>query len=94
LELKPSPNYAFHSLSDLITDIVIYFPHGFGELPPYQDHPYGHARAETIGTIVVGLLIIFRGLGIAYESWETISDPIKKAPIWFSPPVLHAFPLL
>ena len=44
----------FHSLSDLITDIVVYFPHGFGQLPPDQDHPYGHGRAETIGTTVAG----------------------------------------
>jgi cation diffusion facilitator family transporter len=73
---------AFHSLSDVITDIVVYFSYGFGQLPPDQDHPYGHGRAETIGTTVVGLLIVFTGLGIAYESWETISDPLKKAPGW------------
>jgi cation diffusion facilitator family transporter len=75
---------AFHSLSDLITDIVVYFSHGFGQLPPDQDHPYGHGRAETIGTTVVGLLIVFTGLGVAYESWETISDPIKKTPGWIA----------
>jgi cation diffusion facilitator family transporter len=75
---------AFHSLSDLITDIVVYFSHGFGQLPPDQDHPYGHGRAETIGTTVVGLLIVFTGLGVAYESWETISDSIKKPPGWIA----------
>jgi cation diffusion facilitator family transporter len=75
---------AFHSLSDLITDIVVYFSHGLGQLPPDQDHPYGHGRAETIGTTVVGLLIVFTGLGVAYESWETISDSITKVPGWIA----------
>ena len=69
-----------HSLSDLITDAVVYFSHGVGQLPPDRNHPYGHGRAETIGTTVVGLLIIFTGLGVAYESWETIFQTIEKVP--------------
>ncbi|MEK9628257.1 MAG: cation diffusion facilitator family transporter [Nitrospinota bacterium] len=71
---------AFHSLSDLITDAVVYFSHGVGRLPPDKNHPYGHGRAETIGTTVVGILIIFTGFGVIYESWETLSQPLKKFP--------------
>ena len=75
---------AFHSLSDLITDGVVYFSHGVGQLPPDKNHPYGHGRAETIGTTVVGLLIIITGLGIAYEAWETITQSIDKTPGWLA----------
>lgn len=71
---------AVHSMSDLITDVVVYFSHGVGQLPPDKNHPYGHGRAETIGTTVVGLLIIITGLGVAYEAWETISQTIDKTP--------------
>lgn len=71
---------AFHSLSDLITDGVVYFSHGVGQLPPDKNHPYGHGRAETIGTTVVGLLIIVTGLGVAYEAWETMTQSIEKKP--------------
>ena len=71
---------AIHSLSDLITDVVVYFSHGVGQLPPDKNHPYGHGRAETIGTTVVGLLIIITGLGVAYKAWETINQPIVKTP--------------
>ncbi|MFT4577778.1 MAG: cation diffusion facilitator family transporter [Nitrospinales bacterium] len=71
---------AFHSLSDLITDAVVYFSHGVGQLPPDKNHPYGHGRAETIGTTVVGLLIIITGLGVAYEAWETITQSVEKEP--------------
>jgi cation diffusion facilitator family transporter len=73
---------AFHSLSDLITDGVVYFSHGVGQLPPDKNHPYGHGRAETIGTTLVGLLIIITGLGVAYEAWETITQSIDKTPGW------------
>jgi cation diffusion facilitator family transporter len=59
---------AFHSLSDLITDGVVYFSHGVGQIPPDKNHPYGHGRAETIGTSLVGLLIIVTGLGVAFEA--------------------------
>jgi cation diffusion facilitator family transporter len=75
---------AFHSISDLITDGVVYFSHGVGQLPPDKNHPYGHGRAETIGTTVVGLLIIITGLGVAYEAWETTTQSVDKAPGWLA----------
>ncbi len=75
---------AFHSLSDLITDVVVYFSHGLGQLPPDKDHPYGHGRAETIGTTVVGLLIVFTGLGVAYAAWQTMFESIEKTPGWLA----------
>jgi cation diffusion facilitator family transporter len=75
---------AFHSLSDLITDGVVYFSHGVGQLPPDKNHPYGHGRAETIGTTVVGLLIIITGLGVAYEAWEMITQNTDKTPGWLA----------
>ncbi len=75
---------AIHSLSDLITDAVVYFSHGVGQLPPDKNHPYGHGRAETIGTTVVGLLIIITGLGVAYEAWETMTQSADKTPGWLA----------
>ena len=30
---------AIHSLSDLITDAVVYFSHGVGQLPPDKNQP-------------------------------------------------------
>jgi cation diffusion facilitator family transporter len=75
---------AFHSLSDLITDVVVYFSHGVGQIPPDNNHPYGHGRAETIGTTVVGLLIIVTGLGVVFEAWDMMTQNIKKTPSWLA----------
>jgi cation diffusion facilitator family transporter len=75
---------AFHSLCDLITDGVVYISHGVGQMPPDKNHPYGHGRAETIGTTVVGLLIIVTGLGVIFEAWEMVTKNIEKIPSWLA----------
>jgi cation diffusion facilitator family transporter len=75
---------AFHSLSDLITDGVVYFSHAVGQLPPDKNYPYGHGRAETIGTTLVGLLIIITGLGVALEAWQMVTQNIEKTPSWLA----------
>ena len=71
---------AIHSLSDLVTDIIVLFTHRIGKIPQDKDHPYGHGRAETIGATVIGLLIIMTGIGVAYETWETIAEDNRQAP--------------
>ena len=71
---------AIHSLSDLVTDIIVLFTHRIGKMPQDEDHPYGHGRAETIGATVIGLLIIMTGIGVAYETWETIAEDNRQAP--------------
>jgi divalent metal cation (Fe/Co/Zn/Cd) transporter len=71
---------AFHSLSDLITDGVVFISHGVEQMPPDKNHPYGHGRAETIGTTVVGLLIIVTGLGVVFEAWVMVTQNFEKNP--------------
>jgi len=69
-----------HSLSDLLTDVVVLFTHKIGQLPADENHPYGHGRAETIGATVVGAVIIAAGFGLAYEAWVTISTEAFRVP--------------
>ena len=63
---------AIHSVSDLMTDGIVLFTHKVGQKPKDEDHPYGHGRAETLGTTAVGLFIIAAGIGLAYEAWTII----------------------
>lgn len=58
---------AVHSLSDLATDVVVYFSLKISNRKPDEDHPYGHGRAETIGATFIGAAIVFVGIGIAWE---------------------------
>ena len=70
-----------HSLSDLLTDVVVLFTHKIGQLPADENHPYGHGRAETIGATLVGAVIIAAGFGLAYESWTIISTGKFQTPL-------------
>ena len=72
---------AVHSLSDLLTDTIVLVTHKISQIPKDEDHPYGHGRAESIGTTAVGIIIIFAGIGLAYEGWNIIqyeSPPIPE----------------
>lgn len=71
-----------HSLSDLVTDVVVLFTHKIGQLPADDNHPYGHGRAETIGATLVGAVIIAAGFGLAYQAWEIISTDAFRTPTW------------
>ena len=53
-----------HSLTDLLTDAIVFFTHQIGKLSQDENHPYGHARAETIGSALIGLIIVATGIGV------------------------------
>ena len=58
---------AIHSLSDLVTDLVVYFSLKISAQKPDEDHPYGHGRAETIGSAIIGVAVLLVGIGIAWK---------------------------
>ena len=49
---------AVHSVSDLFTDIVVLLGVGIGRKPPDEEHPFGHARIETLASAIVGIALI------------------------------------
>lgn len=57
-----------HSLSDLATDVMVVVIIGISHADPDEEHPYGHARYETLGTVVLGCLLIAVAGAMAYES--------------------------
>lgn len=64
-----------HSLSDLLTDALVIVVTHYGRQEPDKDHPYGHARYETMGTLILGSLLIAVAGAISYDSlmrfWDT-----------------------
>jgi cation diffusion facilitator family transporter len=61
-----------HSLTDLFSDTVVLFGLKWGRAGEDADHPYGHARIETISGMIVGFLLIIVGLWIAYSAFNSI----------------------
>lgn len=48
----------FHSLSDLISDAVVLVTARYSRERADPEHPYGHARFETIATVTVGFILL------------------------------------
>lgn len=59
---------AMHSLSDLAADVPLIILAKVSHHDADAEHPYGHARFETLGTVMLGGLLLAIAAGIAYES--------------------------
>ena len=71
-----------HSLSDTATDLMIIIGAKFWEKPADDCHPYGHARIETLVTIIIGAALAFTALFIGWEAIISFSDTGDKNPGW------------
>ncbi|PIP81139.1 MAG: cation-efflux pump [Gammaproteobacteria bacterium CG22_combo_CG10-13_8_21_14_all_40_8] len=47
-----------HSFSDLVTDLFVIWITRLSHQDPDEEHPYGHARFETAGTVIFGLILL------------------------------------
>jgi len=57
-----------HSLSDLASDFMVLIITSFSRNSPDSDHPYGHARFETLATVLLGCLLLAVAVTLAYEN--------------------------
>lgn len=57
-----------HSFSDLISDALVIIAAKAGERVPDEGHPYGHRRMETMGAIIISLLLIIVAGTIVYDA--------------------------
>ena len=69
-----------HSLSDLASDAMVFVAAKHASEDADEEHPYGHARFETIATVALAVLLIIVGLGIAYDAIVSLvtDEPIDK----------------
>lgn len=56
-----------HSLSDMVSDIFVLIINRFAHDAPDEEHPYGHARFETLGTAIIGLMLTLVAVALAFE---------------------------
>ncbi len=72
-----------HSLSDLLTDFMVLFAAKHASKGADEDHPYGHARIETVMTVILGVILIIVAIGIAYEAVVRMFNPDQLlSPTW------------
>ena len=70
---------AVHSLSDLLTDIVVLVFVRISGKPADEDHDYGHGKYETLATAIIGIALFAVGVGILVESIEKIVAVVNGA---------------
>ena len=59
---------AAHTLSDLITDLLVLLAGRHSADPADTNHPYGHGRIETVTTLVLGSVLAAVGVGFLWSS--------------------------
>ena len=63
---------AFHSFSDLSTDVAVLIGMRYWSAPADKSHPYGHGKIETIVTASIGLALAVVAGGIGYNALATL----------------------
>ncbi len=64
-----------HSLSDLASDAMVLLAAKHAGEDADEDHPYGHARYETLATVALGVLLMIVASGIAYKAILRLEQP-------------------
>ncbi|MDP4529518.1 cation diffusion facilitator family transporter [Alkalimonas delamerensis] len=74
-----------HSLSDLATDLVVLISIRLGGRAPDQNHPFGHRRIETLGTMILGLMLLAVAIGLVWQNafslWQGQSSTVPTWPV-------------
>ena len=63
---------AVHSLSDLITDLIVIVFVRISSKPEDKGHDYGHGKYETLATFLIGAALLAVGVGICWSGIESI----------------------
>ena len=64
-----------HSLSDLLSDLLVIIAVRLGSREADYEHPYGHRRFETIATVILGVSLIAIGGAISWAVMNRMAHP-------------------
>lgn len=63
---------AVHSMSDVITTFIAFLGVKISKKPADKAHPYGHDRLECVAALILGLVLLFTGLGVGKTGIQNI----------------------
>ncbi|MBP3951401.1 cation diffusion facilitator family transporter [Bacillus suaedae] len=67
---------AVHSASDVVGSVVVLIGVRAAKMPPDEDHPYGHGKAESVAAIIVSVLLFIVGFEIALGAFKSFFEPV------------------
>ena len=65
-----------HSLLDVTADIFVLYTVSMARLPTDEKHPYGYSRYETLGNIVISLMLVGASVMIIYDAILGLDQPM------------------
>jgi cation diffusion facilitator family transporter len=73
----------FHSVSDMASTIIVMASIKFSETPADKNHPYGHEKAEALGTNILAVILILTAFFLGRDAVSTImSGNISEPGSW------------
>ena len=67
---------ALESVVNVAAAGVALFAVRLAVVPPDENHPYGHTKAEYLSAVVEGALIVFAAVEIMRAAWGRFQDPV------------------
>jgi cation diffusion facilitator family transporter len=64
-----------HSLSDLLSDVLVLYANRHGSRHADAEHPYGHARIETAATLILGAFLAVLGVVLLVAAAIRLQHP-------------------
>ncbi len=64
-----------HSWTDLLADFLVLFAAKQAHQQADSEHPYGHGRIESIGTLLMGILLLGLALALAVDAGRHLLKP-------------------
>jgi len=74
---------AVHTLSDVITSLIVIWGFNQAKKPADMGHPYGHGRAEYIATLIISILLCVAGIEFIETAVHRIQNPILIISDWW-----------
>ncbi len=71
---------AIHSLSDILSSVIVLIGLKVAQKRPDKEHPYGHSKAESIAAQTVSVFLVFLGGIIFFNAWKNILKSDYEAP--------------
>src|SRR5215470_3350582 len=66
---------AIESTADIFASIIVWRGLAIAALPPDEDHPYGHGKAEPIAAAIVSAMLLLAAVWIVVEAFHEIAQP-------------------
>ena len=74
---------AVHTLSDVVTSMIVIWGFKQSKKPADIGHPYGHGRAEYIATLIISVLLCVAGIEFIETAIDRIKNPILIVSDWW-----------